>query len=115
AQAGNVTVSAEEYPALLARVYKDENFPKPRNVIGLAKSLPVDEMEKLMITNTEVDDDDLLALGNRRAQAVKNWLTRNGKVPAERLFILAAKVGNANAKDGAKDSGANHRVDFSLR
>jgi hypothetical protein len=104
-------VGAEEYPALLARAYKDENFPKPRNVVGLTKGLPVEEMEKLMMANTEIDEDDLIALGNQRAQAVKNWMTKNGGVPVERLFILASKIANGNAKDGS----ASHRVDFSLR
>jgi hypothetical protein len=49
---GRVTVSPGEYPALLTRVYKDEKFPKPRNMIGLAKDLPVAEMEKLILANT---------------------------------------------------------------
>ena len=47
---GTVVVSDEEYPALLERVYKAEKFPKPRNMIGLVKSLPVEEMEKLIVT-----------------------------------------------------------------
>jgi uncharacterized protein involved in outer membrane biogenesis len=111
---GRVTVSAAEYPALLARVYKDEDFTKPRNMIGLAKELPVEEMEKLMIANAVVADDDLHTLGNQRAQAAKTWLVRNGKVPDERIFIVAAKVGN---QGGSGDSSSNqlNRVDFSLR
>lgn len=107
---GSVTVSREEYPGLLLRAYRDETFPKPRNVLGLPKDLPVAEMEKLMMANAEIDEDDLLALGDRRAQAVKNWLQKNGQVAAERMFVTAAKVG------GAKDGGtAPGRVDFALR
>ena len=41
---GRVTVSPGEYPALLTRA-KGQKFPKPRNVIGLARALPVAEME----------------------------------------------------------------------
>lgn len=107
---GSVTVSREEYPALLLRAYRDEKFPKPRNVLGLPKDLPVEEMEKLMMVNSEVDEDDLLALGNQRAQAVKNWLNRNGQVAPERMFITAARIG------GKKEANASpSRVDFALR
>ncbi|WP_420472596.1 DUF748 domain-containing protein [Noviherbaspirillum sp. ST9] len=107
---GSVTVSREEYPGLLLRAYRDEKFPKPRNVIGLPKDLPVEEMEKLMSANADVDEDDLLSLGNQRAQAVKNWLQKNGQVSADRMFIVAAKV------DGAAERGKPaSRVDFSLK
>ncbi len=109
---GRVEIKPEEYPALLSRVYKDEDFPKPRNLIGLQKDLPVAEMEKLMIANAKVDADDLVALGNRRAQAVKEWLLKNGQIPGERIFILATKTGAAEAKD--KGPGPS-RVDFSLK
>ena len=103
-------VTKEEYPALLKRVYKDADFKKPRNMIGLQKDLPVPEMEQLMIANAKSTDDDLVALGNQRAQAAKEWLVTKGKVPAERVFILASKgAGKENAK--AKPS----RVDFSLK
>lgn len=110
---GSVVVKPEEYPDLLKRAYRDEKFPKPRNVVGLPKDLPVDEMEKLMMDNTEVDEDDLIALGNQRAQAVKTWLQKNGQVAAERMFILAPKVATAESK--GKETVAGHRVDFSLR
>lgn len=117
----SIVVTPEEYPKLLARVYKDEKFPKPRNLVGLQKDLPVEEMEKLMITNAQVTDDDMIALGNQRAQAVKDWLLKNGPVPEDRLFLLAAKTGaaggsegqSANGKDASK--GKASRVDFSLK
>lgn len=110
---GSVVVKPEEYPDLLKRAYRDEKFPKPRNVVGLPKDLPVEEMEKLMIDNAEIDEDDLIALGNQRAQAAKNWLQKNGQVPAERIFILAPK--NATQETKGKETVAAHRVDFSLR
>lgn len=110
AEGARVTVTPQEYPALLKRVYRDEDFKKPRNMIGFQKDLPVEEMEKLMIENAKVSDDDLTLLGNRRAQAAKDWLTTEGKIPAERIFILASKSG-ADAKDNAPAA----RVDFSLK
>jgi hypothetical protein len=104
--ASSVVVGAEEYPALLNRVYKDEKFAKPRNLLGMQKELPVGEMEQLMIANTAVDEDDLAALANRRAQAVKDWLTRAGQINGERIFVLAPRVGGQDAAE---------KVDFALR
>ncbi len=99
---GGVVVGKEEYAALLARAYKDETFNKPRNALGFTKSLPTEEMEKLMLANVKFEQDDFIALGNRRAQAAKDWLTGQGQVPPERVFLIAPK------------SGAAGRVDFSL-
>ena len=79
-------------------------------MIGLQKDLPVAEMEQLMIANTKSTDDDLLALGNQRAQVTKEWLITKGKVPTERIFILASK---SIGKDAGKAKPS--RVDFSLR
>ncbi len=110
----NLTITPQEYPALLKRVYSAEKFPKPRNMIGLQKDIPVDEMEKLMVTNTTVSDDDLTALANRRAQAVKDWLLQTGKIPEDRLFLLASKSGPGAAKEGTANAKAS-RVDFSLK
>ncbi|NVD98677.1 DUF748 domain-containing protein [Massilia sp. BJB1822] len=108
----SVTVKAEERLALLTRAYKEEKFDKPRNAIGLQKTLPQAEMERLMLANTKVEDEDLVALGNRRAQAAKDWLTKTGQVPAERIFIVAAK---AVQKDAGSEKAQSTRADFSLR
>ncbi|MGO4376655.1 DUF748 domain-containing protein [Pseudoduganella sp. RAF19] len=105
---GGVTVSKDERAGLLAKAYKDETFNKPRNVLGLQKSLPPEEMEKLILANITIEDDDLLALGNRRAQAAKDWLINTGQVPGERIFIIGAKPAS---KD---DKGSVSRVDFAL-
>ncbi|MCS6766272.1 MAG: DUF748 domain-containing protein [Candidatus Protistobacter heckmanni] len=117
--ARTVTVTPEEYPALLKRAYKAEPFLKPRNALGLQKDLPDAEMEKLMMANATVSHDDLIALGNRRAEGAKAWLLANG-VPDERMFILAAKLPGEGAekdagKEGEKKSATHYsRVDFSL-
>ena len=108
---GRVRVDPAEYPVLLARVYKDADFVKPRTMLGLTKDLPVPEMEKLLIANAKVTDEDLLTLAHQRAQVVKSWLIEQGKVAGERVFILAPRVGK-----GGKDVSATlSRVDFSMR
>lgn len=105
----SVTVTPEERSKYLTAAYKAADFAKPRNMIGFAKSLPDDEMEKLMETNVKVSDDDLRALAERRAQRVRSWL--DGKIASDRLFVVAPKL---NA-DGIKDKGATTRVDFALK
>lgn len=103
-----VQVSAEEYPALLKQVYGDADFKKPRNIIGLAKDLPVAEMEALIYANTTVSEDDLRALAQQRGQEVKAWLLDNGKVASDRVFLLAPKL-------GAAEQGGVRQVQFALR
>ena len=81
------------------------------DVIGLAKELPVSEMEKLILANTKVGDEDVRLLGAQRAQAVKSWLLDKGQVPAERVFLLSTHEGD----DGKQPKARVSRVDFSLR
>ncbi len=108
----DVPPGSGEYATYLARVYQQAKFPKPRNLIGLAKTLPVEEMEKLMLAHQSIGEEDLRALAQRRAQAVQGWLVEQGQVPLSRIFLLPVKL--ASAADGANESGQN-RVDFSLR
>jgi uncharacterized protein involved in outer membrane biogenesis len=105
----DVQVDKAEYERYLKAAYSDESFSKPRNVIGLAKDLPVPEMESLMLKNAQATDDDLRNLANRRAQAVRERLLATGQVTADRLSIVAAKP--VSSEEKAKLS----RVDFSLR
>ncbi|MBI2532876.1 MAG: DUF748 domain-containing protein, partial [Deltaproteobacteria bacterium] len=61
-----VRIEASEYPQYLKAAYGQETFPKPRNLIGLARDLPVPEMEKLMMQYAKVSDDDMRLLANQR-------------------------------------------------
>ncbi len=106
-----VKVEPAEYTKYLTAAYQEAKFPKPRNVIGLAKELPVAEMEQLMLTNATATEEDLRVLANRRAQTTKDWLVGKGGIPAERVFLIAPKL----APEGIKDKGKPERVDFSLK
>jgi uncharacterized protein involved in outer membrane biogenesis len=108
----DVEVSKDEYERYLRAAYDDESFPKPRNVIGLAKSLPVPEMDSLMLKYAKVSDDDVHQLANRRAQVVRDQLLA-AKISADRLFIVAAKP--LTKEEQAKIKAKPSRVDFSLR
>lgn len=108
-----VAITAEERPALIAAVYDEEKIPdKPRNFIGMAKSIPAPEMEKLIVAHLAVTPDDLRALANQRAAAVRDRLEEEGKVPRERMFLVEPKVGAGDAKAGPS---AGTRVDFALK
>ena len=109
----DVEIPAKDYPKYLDRAYKAEKFPKPRNLIGLVKDLPVEEMEKLMMANMKADDEALRDLADRRAKAAGQWLGREGKVVADRIFFLQPHL---TAKDGPQnDKASEARVDFSLK
>jgi hypothetical protein len=107
-----VQVTKDEYERFLRAAYDAESFPKPRNIVGLAKTLPVPEMENLMLKHASVSDDDVLALANRRAQTVRDRLL-GAKISADRLFIVAAKP--LTSEEQEKVKARPSRVDFSLR
>ena len=106
-----VAVAPDEHEKYLAEAYKEAKFDRPRNALGALKDLPPGEMERLMLANAKVADDDLRRLANERAQAAKGWLVETGKVAAERVFIVSPKTG----ADGIKDSGMPTRADFTLK
>jgi len=106
-----VTIEPNEHEKYLTAAYRAAKFERPRNAIGMLKDLPVPEMEQLMLANAQVSEDDLRLLANARAQAAKSWLVETGKIPAERVFIVAPKTG----AEGIKDKGKPTRVDFALK
>ena len=107
----SVKVTDQEYAEYLKQAYKAEKFPKPRNFIGMAKDLPVPEMQKLMLTNMKVNEEDLKALAAERARAVRDYLVQAKKVDQERVFIVDAKTIEIEKKEGVKSS----RTDFKLK
>ena len=91
-----------EYPALLAAVYKRSEITKPRNLIGLAKDLPVAEMEALLLADIQVDAEAMRQLAVARGAVVRDYLLAQ-KLPSERLFIGATRVATV-AEEGWKPS-----------
>lgn len=104
-----ITVSSKEYPKYLKLAYKAAKFPKPRNIFGIAKSLPVPEMEKLMLTNIRITGNELKELATRRAQAVKDYILKPGRIDPKRVFLLAARLGPA------KEGQAGNRAELTLK
>lgn len=60
---------------------------------------------------TRAYGEDLRNLAISRAQAAKDYLTGPGKIPAERVFIVAPKV----ATEDAREKGKPNRGEFALR
>ncbi len=109
--ADNVRVDASEYPRFLTLAYKEEKFPKPRNFLGMAKDLPVPEMEKLMLTNIRVGNDELRQLALERASRVREQVIVGGKVEPGRVFLVEPKSLAPEKKEKLSDS----RVDFRIQ
>ncbi|MGH7812898.1 MAG: DUF748 domain-containing protein, partial [Candidatus Binataceae bacterium] len=105
----SVQISPAEYNAYLTRVYKNADFKKPRDFLGLAKSLPPPQMKKLILENTKVADLDLRKLAGDRANAVRAALSKT--VNPARLFITAPKL----TAQGIAGKGATTRADIGLK
>jgi hypothetical protein len=101
-------LTPDEYNKYLTKVYKAAKLDKPRDFLGLPKSLPPDEMKKLLATNEKVTDEDLHHLADARASAVRAALSKS--IDPARLFILPPKL---NADD-VKDKDKTTRADLSL-
>lgn len=106
-----VTVSAAERAKYLEDVYDDADLKdKPRNFIGMAKSVPAAQMEAMLRAAAPVGEDQLRQLADARAQAVYEKLQAQEGL-ADRVFIVAPQLD----ADGIKDEGQPSRVDFSLK
>ena len=87
--------------AIVKRLYADAKLPnRPRNLIGLAKDIPVAEMEALMRNATVVTTDTARELALQRGLAVRDALIAKG-LPSERLFLAAPKLRASGEDDAA--------------
>ncbi|WP_153023012.1 DUF748 domain-containing protein, partial [Rhodanobacter thiooxydans] len=105
-----VDVTPDEYEKYLKRAYRHDDLQdKPRNFLGLKKSLEPDEMRSLMETGVPVDAKAMHALAERRAAAVQAWL--KGKLDDTRMSLQEPKLD----AQGIDDKGKTTRVDFGLK
>jgi len=106
-----VEVSGAERAKYLEEVYDDTDIKdKPRNFIGMSKSVPAAQMEEMLRSVAPVGDEQLRQLADARAQAVYEKLQAQEGL-ADRVFIVAPQLD----ADGIKDEGQPSRVDFSLK
>jgi uncharacterized protein involved in outer membrane biogenesis len=105
-------ISPEEYPRYLEAAYNESTFPKPRNLLGMAKSLPVAEMETLILTNTPFTEAEQRKLSNERVDEVRRALRDTlGDEVSARVYVVAPKLTAAGLKPGDNPA----RVEFALR
>jgi uncharacterized protein involved in outer membrane biogenesis len=107
----DIKVEPSEYAGYLALAYKKETFAKPRNFLGIAKDLEVPEMEKLILMNITITEDDLRELALQRAKAVKDYLV-NTKIEPQRIFLVSASSPPSQDKG---DKLTASRVDFVIK
>jgi hypothetical protein len=101
-------ITAQERDGLLREVYRRADIKKPRNLIGIAKDLPPAEMQRLLIEQMPLGDDDFRALALARAVAVRDFLLGRG-LESARLFMGEPKLNRA------PEAGWSPRVELSLQ
>jgi hypothetical protein len=106
-----VQIDPKEHEKYLKLAYKEEKFPKPKNILGMTKDIPGPEMEKLILTHIEIKESDLRALANLRAMNVRGAILKPGKIESEKIFILEPKSLSPEKKEKLKDS----RVVFRMK
>ncbi len=85
------SVSADSYPDLLQTVYRRADIKKPRNMVGMQKTMPVADMESLLMGSMSVNEDAVRELARRRSVAVREYLTAH-QLPSTQLFLGASKL-----------------------
>ncbi len=94
-------LSPAQREAIVKRLYGDTKLPnKPRNAIGIARDIPVPEMEALLRGATQVTTDSARELALQRGIAVRDALVAKG-LPSERLFLAAPKLRASGEEDAA--------------
>ncbi len=95
-----------EYATLLRQLYRRSDLPgKPRNAIGMAKDVPVAEMEAALLTQISVGEEAMRQLATQRGVAVKDYLASKN-LPNERLFLGAARTGSAPPREAPAEGAA---------
>ncbi|CAM3575992.1 AsmA family protein [Bordetella sputigena] len=107
---GTAPLSAAERAKYLEAAYDNAKIDnKPRNFIGIAKSLPPDQMEELLRQAAPAGEDQLRKLADDRAQAAYEQLQQDG-APMDRIFMVAPNLSAEGVKDGPPN-----RVEFALK
>jgi hypothetical protein len=104
-----VELTPDEYDKYLKVVYQQTQFDKPRNFLGLDKSLPPAEMKKLLTENMKVTDDDLKKLAMARVVAVGHYLDQ--QVDPVRLAVGSPNISAPRTKDKSQATGVDLAID----
>ena len=92
ADAAPPPLGAAERERLLKLVYDAAKLPnKPRNLIGLAKDIPAEQMRALLLPSYPVDAQSVRDLALARSVGVRDALVARG-IASSRLFLGAPQV-----------------------
>jgi len=105
-----VSIAPEEKEQWLAAAYKAADIKKPRNMVGITKTLPAAEMNALLKAAAPTGPEVLKGLANQRANAVKAYLAE--RIPAERVLLTSSKLGTEGLPE---DKGPSTRVQFDIK
>jgi hypothetical protein len=98
-----VQVAAAEADTWLAAAYKAADLPtKPRNALGMAKTIPPAEMRSLLMAAAPVNEAALRELANARADQVKAFLA--ARIAPERVLLTASLVDQGSAQTAAGET-----------
>jgi uncharacterized protein involved in outer membrane biogenesis len=94
-------LSAEQRARLIKQIYEDTRLPdKPRNFIGMAKDIPIAEMEAMLVAAMPVDEAVGRLLAQQRGRTVRDALMAKG-LGSARLFLGEPKLRDAAADNRA--------------
>jgi hypothetical protein len=86
-----------ETAVLLKQLFARSEIARPRDLSGKPRELTTADMETLLLTNIPVDEESMRELALQRGVAVKDYLASRA-LPADRLFLGAAKLAEADEK-----------------
>ena len=99
-------LGAEQRAKLVRQIYDDTRLPdKPRNFIGMAKDIPVADMEAMLVAALPVGDGAARQLAVQRGVSVRDALLAKG-LSAERLFLTEPQLRAPAADTAAGAAGA---------
>lgn len=89
-------LSDKERDSRLKSIYRKADIEKPRNAVGLSKSLPPEEMRKLLVEQSPLPPTAMQELAVARAMAVRSFLAEQG-IDMARLFLGDSKADGKEA------------------
>jgi len=106
----DINIGLEEYEELLKLIYEEEKFDTSDNEIGFTRSTSISEMEKLILLNINVGDEELRQLAEQRGKIARDWLVEKGGISSDRVFVLEPEI--ESEIDGAK---AGSKAKFAIK